>query len=306
MATSGLDSRAQTGFTKSAAYDSHRPTYSASIVDFLLEQLRVAGKEHATIVDVAAGTGKFTEALAARDEKFRIIAVEPHADMRDVLAKKQLDGVTVVDGLAGSMPTIDDESVDAVTVAQGFHWFANLDSFREIHRVLKPHGVLGLVWNIEDYNAPRDHKASTPWEAVAQDLTFSVAEESGDVAPRFRHGQWRKVFDEQIKKTPMSILIASDDQMFSLPIGEHTEPFEIALSKEKAWDRYCTLGHIAALEGERLERTKKTFMDAISGPDVEKNADGHVIVHGKTHAFWSSKIPAEGRRGLTKVEHAEE
>lgn len=41
--------------------------------------------------------------------------------------------------------------------------------------------------------------------------------------------------------------------MFSLPIGEHTEEFEVKLSKEKVWERYCTLGHIAVLEGERLE-----------------------------------------------------
>lgn len=195
-----------------------------------------------------------------------------------------------------------------------------MDALTEIHRVLKPHGVLGLVWNVEDYNAPRDHEAPTPWEAVAHDLTWSVADESGDEVPRFRHLQWRKVFDEQVKKTPLSLIIASDDQKFSLPIGEHIEPFEVALSEEQAWDRYRTLGHIAVLEGDRLEvsdhpplcdtvlitrqRTKKTFMDAISGPDVEKNAEGKVIVHGKTYAVWSSKIPAAGREGLTNVEHS--
>jgi hypothetical protein len=43
-------------------------------------------------------------------------------------------------------------------------------------------------------------------------------------------------------------------------------------------------------------------MDAISGPDVEKNADGNVVVHGKTYAVWSSKIPIEGRGSLTGVD----
>lgn len=117
--TSGsISSRAQTGFANSAAYDSHRPTYSPTIVQFLLEKLRVAGEKHATILDLAAGTGKFTELLADRDEEFRIVAVEPHADMRDVLEKKALKGVSVVDGLGTSMPDVADESVDAVTVAQ--------------------------------------------------------------------------------------------------------------------------------------------------------------------------------------------
>ena len=122
MATStapngSIHARAQAGFANSAAYDLHRPTYSPTIVQFLLETLQVAGKRGARIVDLAAGTGKFTEALAARDEKFHITAVEPHAGMREVLAGKNLRGVTVVNGTADAMPE-DDESVDAVFVAQ--------------------------------------------------------------------------------------------------------------------------------------------------------------------------------------------
>jgi ubiquinone/menaquinone biosynthesis C-methylase UbiE len=253
MSATRINDRAQNGFTNSTAYDSHRPAYSSSIVQLLLEQLEVAGKEGAVIVDLAAGTGKFTEALAAREEGFRIIAVEPHEDMRKVLEGKQLKGVSVVDGLADSMPNMEDESVDAVTVAQGFHWFANMDALKEIYRVLQPHGRLGLVWNVENWNAPRDHKASTEWEKVAHDLNFTVEEESGDDAPRFRHAQWRKVFDEQIKMTPLTIFTASDDQLFSLPIAEHVEPFEVALPKEDVWKRFYTLGHVAVLEGERLE-----------------------------------------------------
>ncbi len=37
-----------------------------------------------------------------------------------------------------------------VLSAQAFHWFANMDSLKEIHRVLKPQGHLGLVWNQRD------------------------------------------------------------------------------------------------------------------------------------------------------------
>lgn len=115
---SELNARAQNGFAKSSLYDQHRPAYSATVVQYLLEQLRVADKKHATIVDLAAGTGKFTEALAARHEDFRIIAVEPHEQMRQVLESKKLKGVTVVDGMSDNMPTLQGGSVDAVTVAQ--------------------------------------------------------------------------------------------------------------------------------------------------------------------------------------------
>lgn len=118
MASSGgLDERAKIGFAKSSAYDQNRPTYSSSIVQLVLEKLKVAGKHNAKILDLAAGTGKFTEALAARDEQFEIVAVEPHDDMRQVLDDKKLPGVTVKAGKADGIP-LPDESVDAVICAQ--------------------------------------------------------------------------------------------------------------------------------------------------------------------------------------------
>ena len=108
---------AQTSFTNSTAYDAHRPTYPAESVQHLLEQCRVAGKRGARIIDLAAGTGKFTEALAAREEGFEIIAVEPHADMRKVLIERGLKGVTVLDGTAEDVP-VENGWADAVLVAQ--------------------------------------------------------------------------------------------------------------------------------------------------------------------------------------------
>lgn len=112
-----INDRAQIGFAKSAAYDQHRPSYPPASVQELLTQVRVAGKKGAKIVDLAAGTGKFTEALAARDEQYETIAIEPHDGMCRVLAGKNLPRVTVKPGKADSMP-LEDSSVDAVTIAQ--------------------------------------------------------------------------------------------------------------------------------------------------------------------------------------------
>ena len=77
----------------------------------------VAGVRNAKIIDLACGTGKFTELLAARPEEFEIIGVEPHAGMRDVLVKKGLERVRVEDGDAGNMP-IEDDWGDACVAAQ--------------------------------------------------------------------------------------------------------------------------------------------------------------------------------------------
>jgi len=118
---------AQTSFANSTAYDVHRPTYPQASVQHLLEQCRVAGKRGARIIDLAAGTGKFTEALAAREEGFEILAVEPHADMRRVLSERGLKGVRVVDGTAEDVP-VENGWADAVFVAQVGSGFTSYSS----------------------------------------------------------------------------------------------------------------------------------------------------------------------------------
>jgi len=112
-----LSARAVSGFSKSALYDQHRPSYPPDAVETLLDAVRVAGVPGATIVDLAAGTGKFTELLAQRDEEYEIVAVEPHEGMRVELEKKRLRNVTVKEGISTSIP-VEDESIDAVIAAQ--------------------------------------------------------------------------------------------------------------------------------------------------------------------------------------------
>jgi trans-aconitate methyltransferase len=104
MATSfTLDDRVQSGFQNASDYDTHRPSYPAEAVDKLLTHLGVAGQKNAKIVELACGTGKFTELLAKRPEGFEIVGVEPHEGMRAESVRKELKGVKVMDGDAGNM-----------------------------------------------------------------------------------------------------------------------------------------------------------------------------------------------------------
>jgi len=113
----GINERAAKGFTNAANYDKYRPSYTPTATEELLKQCRVSGKKHAKILDLAAGSGKFTEVLAQRPEQYEIIAVEPHDVMRQVLEQKRLPKVTSKAGKADGIP-LDDESVDAVICAQ--------------------------------------------------------------------------------------------------------------------------------------------------------------------------------------------
>lgn len=111
------------GFKDASAYDEHRPAYPAEAVQKLLERMRLADRAHARVVEVAAGTGKFTEALAARHEGFEVRAVEPHPDMRRELEGKALRGVGVADGAAEDMrAAVEDGWGDGCVAAQAFHW----------------------------------------------------------------------------------------------------------------------------------------------------------------------------------------
>jgi len=96
------------------------------------------------VLDLGAGTGKLTRALVPRFA--RVIAVEPDAAMLDVLREV----VPKADARLGSGEAIpvDNAEVDAVFSAEAFHWFASGESVAEIARVLRPRGVLVLLWNI--------------------------------------------------------------------------------------------------------------------------------------------------------------
>lgn len=109
---------AAAGFQKAAHYDLNRPSYVKEAVDQLLTHLKVASQTNARIVDLASGTGKFTELIAARPERYDIKAIEPHNDMRVVLAKKDLGArVSVLNGDAGKMP-VEEGWADALVAAQ--------------------------------------------------------------------------------------------------------------------------------------------------------------------------------------------
>jgi SAM-dependent methyltransferase len=137
----------------------------------------------ARVCDLAAGTGKLTRLLAATGAD--VVAVEPVPGMRDQL-QASVPGVEVLDGTAEAIP-LPDASVDAVTVAQAFHWFRFDEALAEIRRVLRPGRHLAILFNERDERTPwvkqwnddiEWHKRriaqyqGTDWRAVLQGAGF--------------------------------------------------------------------------------------------------------------------------------------
>ena len=114
---SSIHKAATSGFSSASDYDTHRPSYPESAVSAFLSALKVAGVQGARIIDLGAGTGKFTEILATRDEEFEILAHEPHDGMREQLLSKRLKGVTVRSQSAENLD-VEEQWADAVICAQ--------------------------------------------------------------------------------------------------------------------------------------------------------------------------------------------
>lgn len=285
---SDLPTAAEEGFKDAAAYDTHRPSYPPEAVEAFLQSLNIAGQDEVNIVEIASGTGKFTELLAARPERYSVKAVEPHGPMREKLAQKDLQAVEVLNGKADKMP-VDDEWGDACIAAQAFHWFATPEALKEIQRVLRPGAVLGMIWNVDDYNKPRGWPATTKWEQKLNDYILGF----DDGLPRFRHYKWQEVFEQQPPGNPVQVIrdtLTDHLPRFSLPLGENTVKWTRWLSEEALWARINTLSQIAVLTGEDREAAVKVFKDTLQGDDVERNQKGEIAVHGVTYFAWTDRI----------------
>ena len=143
MSDSGRDRSLSFG-AQAAAYERGRPSYPPEAIDWMLAPTEqwAAGD----VLDLGAGTGKLTTRLVERG--LNVIAVDPIAEMLDVL-RDTLPGTPALLGTAEQIP-LPDSSVDAVLVAQAWHWFDAERATAEIARVLRPGGRLGLVWNTRD------------------------------------------------------------------------------------------------------------------------------------------------------------
>jgi SAM-dependent methyltransferase len=122
------------------AYERGRPGYAEAALDAL--EL----PPDALVLDLAAGTGKLTRQLVSRFA--RVLAVEPLDEMRAVLARV-VPEAEALPGSADAIP-LPDGSVDAVFVGEAFHWFSSDDVLREIARVLRPRGILAILFNQVD------------------------------------------------------------------------------------------------------------------------------------------------------------
>ena len=131
--------KAATAFYQGAqTYDAVRPNYPKSVVDLLADQ--------DTVIDIGAGTGKFTEQLT----NATVWACDPSQDMARILRHKTSIPVWRACAENTGLP---DNSVDAIVCAQSWHWVEASQASAECARIIRDQGKLVLAWNTLDVTA---------------------------------------------------------------------------------------------------------------------------------------------------------
>lgn len=152
-----------------ATYDDLRPGYPADTVRWAL------GSEPRRAVDLGAGTGKLTRVLVEAGHD--VVAVEPDPLMRAQLGLS-LPGVRVLAGSGEAVP-MPDGSVDAVLVAQAWHWMDHGRAAVEVARVLRPGGHLVVLWNLRDPRSPLNQAYHEVVADLEPSLVGRAAADSG-------------------------------------------------------------------------------------------------------------------------------
>jgi SAM-dependent methyltransferase len=149
------------------AYERGRPEYAPAVVGALAAELALA--PGARVLDLAAGTGKLSRSLLAAG--LDVVAVEPQEPLRDALAAG-IGAERVREGVAEAIP-LPDDSVDAVTVADGFHWFEHAQALAEIRRVLRPGCGLVVLVTVPDWSgASWAHELGTLLQDIRPEHPF--------------------------------------------------------------------------------------------------------------------------------------
>jgi SAM-dependent methyltransferase len=207
--------RARSFSSVAEVYERARPEYPAEAARWL------TGDPPLDVVDLAAGTGKLTRVLTTLGH--RVTAVEPLAEMRAHLGAA-VPGAPALDGTAEAIP-LADESADVVVAAQAFHWFDQPLALREIARVLRPGGRLGLIWNMRDETVEWVARLSTivGAEPVDRGETSGAVDASALFGPVERR-EWR--WRQPLTRDRLRELVLSRSYCAALPDVERAPILE--------------------------------------------------------------------------------
>lgn len=147
-----------------ADYARYRPGYPPGLVELLVREVTLT--KESLIADIGSGTGLLSRVFL--EAGYSVVGVEPNGDMR-AAGDEQLAAYPAFRSVEGSADatTLPDGSCDLIAAGQAFHWFDPLPTRAEWVRILKPGGVVALIWN--------DRHLDNPFMREAEDIVDRYA-----------------------------------------------------------------------------------------------------------------------------------
>jgi SAM-dependent methyltransferase len=263
------------------AYDRARPSYPREAAEWL------TGPEPLTVLELGAGTGKLTDLLL--DLGHDVLAVDPLDEMLSYLRARRPECRTVT-ASAEEIPA-PSRSVDVVVCGQSFHWFDTERALPEIARVLKPEGVLSMVWNVRDDRIPWVRKLGRlidtpqadedPTEALVGSRLFGYVEQQ-----EFR-------FWQPLRKPELRDLVTSRSNVAIQPVEERETLLHQVDQLYDEYGRgpdgmllpYVTLCYRAVVRPVVLDDTGPTETGADGEPSAERRTTVQPIEDDGTTLF---------------------
>jgi SAM-dependent methyltransferase len=172
-----------------------------------------------------------------------------------------LPELPAIAGAAEGLP-LRDASLDAVTVAQAFHWFDAGRAFAELARVVRQGGRVGLIWNARD--------RTVDWV----DKVWGIMDREERNAPWRNHEQWR---DSAL----------GTREGFG-PLHEETFHHQQSISPEGVVDRIASVSHIAALPEPRHNEVLDEIRELLATHPDTKGRDDLAIPY-RVDAYWCQR-----------------
>jgi SAM-dependent methyltransferase len=248
---------AAAGFNDPGDYEAARPSYPPDAVAWFVENLGL--EPGCRVADVAAGTGKLTRLLAPT-VRAGLFAVEPVAGMRATF-RRVLPDVPLVAATAEAMP-LRAASLDAITVAQAWHWFDHDRATAEAARVLRSGGRLGLVWNARD--------RTEPWV----DEVWSIMDRVEKHAPWRNHDNWR---DSAMRAMPG----------FG-PLHESEFRHTQKITPEGVVQRVASVSHVAVLPEPERAKVLAEVRDVLASQPAVRGRE-MVEIPYRVDCFWAER-----------------
>jgi len=176
----------QAGYAKGTneLYNTARPPYPPQSLSLLRQACLTDPQD---IVEIASGTGLCTRALLAHPDwgcVRSLKAIEPSEGMREALLKYTKDDRVEVSNGSFDNTGVETGRADLIVIAHAFHWCLDHEAAAaEFARVLKPGGVLALIWNNEDGDA-------ASWLKQVRERV-----ERHRQGPHWTSALWRQLFD---------------------------------------------------------------------------------------------------------------